>query len=231
MAEPTKLTRAEIFARFDVNEATRTILDKNTNLMWMVELVSGSWSTHSDGEDRPDGSLFSQGIYEANLNPTDKVLQPARISHSETGKFVDDYDVKTVTLPGEGEAKPYTDWRLPDVHEMVEFQTYYSYIWNDDFKGESPNDSYGVIVQGKTYQSYRYFWTSTLLRKHDSDVSEHRAWAVAETEKVPEETPRIIAEEPTGRTQAIRPILKPVVDHFATTEVFGARLVRDAGAG
>ena len=119
MTDPIKLTRQEIFDRFEINDTDETILDTKTNLMWSSKIVGGSWATGTRGADCPDGTVFSEAIWNANNNPADKVLAPVKISHSETGKFVDDYDddndIKNVTIPGGGDPKKYTDWRLPNV--------------------------------------------------------------------------------------------------------------------
>ena len=233
-----KFSRDDLSNRFDVNDADGTILDKTTKLMWSSQFVGGSWSTHTDKTDLPDGTLFSEDIWNANNNPNDKVLPPVNVGHSETGNFSDHYDLKQVTIPGGGTKKKYTDWRLPTVEEMLHFQVFFQAIWYDDIKGDSPDDTPGLSIAGETFQEHGvYFWTSTLLRvaKHPSSEPVHRAWAVAATDKMSSTDKAhdvlgtITAQSMSPRSQNddYQKLEWPALKHFPTTTALGARLVRD----
>lgn len=238
----TELTREELSKRFDINDTDGTILDNTTKLMWTSDYDGGSWSTHTDGTDMPDGTLFSEYIWNANNNPGDKVLPPVNVGHSESGNFTDDYDLKHVTIPGGGKPKKYTDWRLPTVEEMLHFQLFFREIWYDDFKGDSPDDTRGLSIEGKTFQEYGlYFWTSSLLRvaKHPSSEPVHKAWAVAATDKMdPTDKATEKAYEvlgtfkaqdmsPRAQSDAYKLLEWPALKSFPTTTSMSARLVRD----
>ena len=111
---------------------------------------------------------------------------------------------------------------------------YFRHIWYDDIKGDDPQETKGLSIEGKTYQEYGiYHWTSTLVRVHEEerDTFEHQAWGVATTDKADddENDTVILAESGSERSSAYYPLGKPRVDKFETTQSMGARLVRDAG--